>query len=260
MDILKNLLQKIQHISKELKLLVLDQRSKLLLLESYVSRRMCSSATLKTSKIWLTLSKSLKESGILVKHAAEDADLLTALTGIEYAKSIKTIVIGEDTDILVLLWHYNELGTFPLIYQTSNRCWDIHHLTEMTGNIKEAVLLQHAFLVCDTVSRIFGIGKNKIMNNSHLIIAFEEAAKTFYSLNSTREEIENAGLHTFTAVYNRKKFTCLNKLGQNNIFSGCQFLCSNNFKNKNNWQVYKLFYTQMFIISTFAHIIPPILD
>ena len=74
------------------------------------------------------------------------------------------------------------------------------------------MLLQHAFLGWDTVSRIFGIGKNKIMNNSHLIIACQEAAKTFYSLTSTREEIENAGLRLLLAVYNRKKFTCLNKL------------------------------------------------
>ena len=40
----------------------------------------------------------------------------------------------------------------------------------MTPDIDKSVLLQHAFLGCDTVSRIFGSGKNKIMNNSHNIL------------------------------------------------------------------------------------------
>ena len=109
------------------------------------------------------ISTSLRELSILVRQANEDVDLLTASTGINCAKSIKTIVIGDDTDIVVLLWHYKEIGTFPLIYQTSNRCWNIHHLTEMTKNIKESILLQRAFLGCDTVYRIFGIGRNRII-------------------------------------------------------------------------------------------------
>ena len=110
------------------------------------------------------IGETLSESGIDVKHATEDADLLTVQTAIQYAKSIQTIAIGEDTDILILLCHYEEPGSYPIIYQTTNRRWDTHHLVEMSGDLKHSVLLQHAFLGCDSVSRIFGIGKDKIMN------------------------------------------------------------------------------------------------
>ena len=61
------------------------------------------------------IGETLSESGIDVKHAREDADLLTVQTTIQYAKSIQTIVIGEDTDILILLWHYEEPRSYPII-------------------------------------------------------------------------------------------------------------------------------------------------
>ena len=90
-------------------------------------------------------------SGITVKHASEDADPLTAKTAIEYSRQMKTVVIGEDTDISVLLWHYCESDSFFLVYQKSNRRWDIHHLVDMTSDKNKSILLQHAFLGCDTV-------------------------------------------------------------------------------------------------------------
>ena len=157
------------------------------------------------------IGEALSESGIDVKHATEDADLLTVQTAIQYAKSIQTIVIGEDTDILILLWHYEEPGSYPIIYQTTNRRWDIHHLVEMSGDLKHSVLLQHAFLGCDTVSRIFGIGKDKIMNCNRLLVLCKEVSVPFYSPCSTKRDIEDAGMKLF-GIYNRKKFTCLNKL------------------------------------------------
>lgn len=158
------------------------------------------------------ISESLKKSGILVKHAPDDADLLTAETAIQYARTIKTIIIGEDTDILVLLWHYNETDSFPVIYQTPHKRWDIHHLVKMTADIKETVLLQHAFLGCDTVSRIFGIGKDKIINNKRVLSLCQEVSKPFYSPHATKAEIEDAGIKLLLGIYNRKSFTCLNKL------------------------------------------------
>ena len=44
---------------------------------------------------------TLEGSGITVKYAEEDADLLTAKTAIDQSRCQKTVVTGEDTDILV---------------------------------------------------------------------------------------------------------------------------------------------------------------
>ena len=49
------------------------------------------------------IGETLERSGVTIKHAPDDADLLTAKTAIEYSRKQKTVVIGEDTDILVLL-------------------------------------------------------------------------------------------------------------------------------------------------------------
>ena len=45
-------------------------------------------------------------NGIETKQAVNDADLLISKTGTTYAKLGPTYVIGEDTDILVLLCYH----------------------------------------------------------------------------------------------------------------------------------------------------------
>ena len=158
------------------------------------------------------IGETLERSGVTVKHVPDDADLPTAKTAIEYSRKQKTVVIGEDTDILVLLWHYCESESYSLVYQTSHKRWDIHHLIEMTPGINESILLQHTFLGCDTVSRIFGIGKSKLMSNTHLLTLCKEATKIFYSAESTKEEIENTGVKLLLAIYNKSNVDSLNKL------------------------------------------------
>ena len=56
------------------------------------------------------LYEKLKAQGTCIKtlHSKGDADLLIALTGVKCAKLGATHVIGEDTDLLVLLCHHAE--------------------------------------------------------------------------------------------------------------------------------------------------------
>ena len=49
------------------------------------------------------LGLHLKDKGCTVTHAPDDADVLIAMTAVNEANSATTIVIGEDTDVLVLL-------------------------------------------------------------------------------------------------------------------------------------------------------------
>jgi hypothetical protein len=52
------------------------------------------------------LCEKLNEHDIRYKNAVDDADLLIAQTAVDCALSSEVIVIGEDTDLLVLLIHH----------------------------------------------------------------------------------------------------------------------------------------------------------
>ena len=49
------------------------------------------------------LKRKLLEQGYDVHSAGEDADLLIVLTAVELAENLSTVLIGDDTDLLVLL-------------------------------------------------------------------------------------------------------------------------------------------------------------
>lgn len=53
------------------------------------------------------LAKRLNEKGVMALHAESDADLKIVMTALECAVTASTIVIGEDTDLLILLLHYS---------------------------------------------------------------------------------------------------------------------------------------------------------
>ena len=55
---------------------------------------------------YITLSEILEKEGFKIIHAPNDVDILLALTALAYSKQKEVQVIGEETDILALLWHY----------------------------------------------------------------------------------------------------------------------------------------------------------
>ena len=55
---------------------------------------------------YITLSEILEKEGFKIIHAPNEVDILLALTALAYSKQKQVQVIGEDTDILALVWHY----------------------------------------------------------------------------------------------------------------------------------------------------------
>ena len=63
------------------------------------------------------LGEYLEQHGCLVLHAKGDADLLIATTAVQQADLKITIVVGDDTDLIVLLGYYVDLqghNLFPV--------------------------------------------------------------------------------------------------------------------------------------------------
>ena len=107
------------------------------------------------------LSDKFSSKGIKVLLATDDADSLIAHTAAQSAETTNVIVIANDTDVIVLLWHYLKNKEHRVLLQGPTKIWDIQKLIKEVG-MQNLILLMHAFLGCDQTSRVFGIGKGKV--------------------------------------------------------------------------------------------------
>ncbi len=113
------------------------------------------------------LSSHLEEAGCLTAHARSDADVLIMQTAIQSAKTVDTVVVGEDTDLPILLLYHadmdgNELYFRPELKQNAKsiRVWNIKTSKEKLGScIHSQLLFIYTIGGCDTTSRLYGIGK-----------------------------------------------------------------------------------------------------
>ena len=130
--------------------------------------------------------------GITVHQAVDDADTLIVKQAIHHAITVDTVVIGNDTDLVVLLWHMVEENGNKVFVQDEAKCWHINDLIKGEG-LKEEILLIHAFLGCDQTSRLYRIPKDRVRKVPNLRLPSSETAKVFNAPSTTREEIETAG-------------------------------------------------------------------
>ena len=110
------------------------------------------------------LAAKLVEHGCIVRHASEDADRLIVMTAIEFSGASDVIVVGEDTDLLVLLCYFAEPNTKRLFFMSdrtqNSKLRDIKQLQQTLGyRISNILPVIHSLTGCDTSSRLFGIGK-----------------------------------------------------------------------------------------------------
>ena len=121
------------------------------------------------------LSRTLEQNGCQTSHARGDADLLIVQTAIQSASASDTVLVGDDTDLLILLCFHTPIESSHDIYfkletkagiHKLPRCWNINLTKKVLGaRLCENILFGHALLECDTTSRVHGIGKGAVLNN-----------------------------------------------------------------------------------------------
>ncbi|KAA0197500.1 hypothetical protein HAZT_HAZT003632 [Hyalella azteca] len=124
----------------------------------------------KKQKFLNMLSQKLVSAGCHVLQAEGDADVLIAKTAVECANECSTTVIGEDTDLLILLI-FSTNPESEALYLHSNKkkgkkfpVWDIHWFQRSLGPEMCTLLpFVHAIAGCDTTSHLFGIGKGVLL-------------------------------------------------------------------------------------------------
>ena len=166
------------------------------------------------------LSDQLEERGCKVHHASGDADLLIVQKAVESATVVDTVLVGDDTNLLVLLYYHAHLDSHSIFFRpepkknTKNtRVWNIKAVKEQLGpEVCSHILFLHAVLGCDTTSRLYGIGKGtslkKFKSNRH----FRDHTKVFDAQSASSQDVIVAEEQVLVSIYNGKPGEVLDSL------------------------------------------------
>lgn len=167
------------------------------------------------------LMDRFQRQGCETYQARADADLLIVQTTIAAAGRCDTVLIGEDTDLLVLLCHHAQKTPFNIFFRsgqksgmkTKPRSWDVRATRRNLGEVLcENMLFIHALLGCDTTSRVHGIGKRVALTLARNSPYFREQSQVFYDETATKEQIISAGENALVAACNGKPGQSINDL------------------------------------------------
>ena len=147
------------------------------------------------------LSMKLVERICKTYHASGDADLLIVQKSVEAASEVNTVLVGDDTDLLILLIYHASLDSCSLFLKPEprkstkkSRVWNIHAVKKQLGPyICSSILFLQAILGCDTTSQLHGIGKGNSLKKFRDCNHFHDLSVAFNSPSATAEEIVTAG-------------------------------------------------------------------
>ena len=150
----------------------------------------------------------MQEADIDVDNATGDADAQIVQRAVEAAVDTTTIVIGEDTDLLLLLCYYTKETSKDIYFKygtsVSDKAWHIQQLQRnLTPELCQDILTLHAYFGCDTTS-LFNIGMTACLK-LYKEKGFREAVSLFRQPNIPKEDIHNAGNVMMVATYKGSK-------------------------------------------------------
>ena len=102
------------------------------------------------------ISTEVKKAGCYVFHSHDDADVDIVKLAVQSSLECPVTLIGEDTDLLVLLLYHVDVNSKPLYFKSSKKSNEmkinniLHYKTILGSEIYPKLLFQHAFTGCDT--------------------------------------------------------------------------------------------------------------
>ena len=159
------------------------------------------------------LSDNLERAGCTVDHTKDDADVLIVLTALASARRKEPVLIGDDTDLLVLLLHHAEMDAHEAFLKSEpkksaqqNKICCITQSKQLLGpDACDHILFIHAILGCDVTSRLFGLGKGLAVKRIKSDFQFCQQAKVFNQIGQAKEDIIVAGERTLVSLYGGAK-------------------------------------------------------
>lgn len=165
------------------------------------------------------LSEELQKNNCETYHASGDADLLIVQKTVQSANVTNTVLVGDDTDLLVLLCYYASLEAHDLFFcpepkkNIKKPCiWNIKATNKMLGtDIRNHILFLHAVLGCDTTSRLHGIRKGASLKKFKENNSFREQAKVSDTYPASVCDVAFAGEKALVITYNGKSTDILDR-------------------------------------------------
>ena len=160
------------------------------------------------------VSEKMRMAGIRVIQAEADADTLIVSTALTVAEKeeVPVVVVGTDTDLLVMLVARASSGTDTYMKCCSNpeMVFRVSDIQDALGDTRNYLLAIHAITGCDTVSAIYRRGKRNPFRMVHKK-GKDEFLGTFANSASTPDEVEKAGEGFILQLYGASKYASLNK-------------------------------------------------
>ena len=146
------------------------------------------------------ISDKLRQNGCTVVQASGDADVDIVEAAVPSSMTKSTTVIGDDTDLLVLLL-FKALN-FRSDTSKYTKVYDFSVLRNVLGSdVSKHLLFAHAFTGCDTTSRIYGMGKRpliqKLIRGDPVLV---NCAVQFCKQNQSIEDIAEMGQKAIVAL------------------------------------------------------------
>ncbi|KAJ8890060.1 hypothetical protein PR048_009566 [Dryococelus australis] len=163
------------------------------------------------------ISQEMLMFGCKVFQAEGDTDVDITRAAVISAQENSTTLIGEDTNLLVLLLHYAELYGKPLYFKSDNqsRCipkvFNINNLKSILGSeLCIHLFFLHAFTGCDSISRIYGVSKKtvlpKLLNGDRVL---HSCVSAFTLPGKNSADIISLGSQAMAVIFGAKSTSSL---------------------------------------------------
>ncbi|KAG1697184.1 hypothetical protein GQR58_006011 [Nymphon striatum] len=135
------------------------------------------------------------------------------------AKVANTVLVGDDTDLLVLLCYHADMTSKDIFFRpepkansTKCRAWNIKKTKDLLGSrVCKVILFIHAILGCDSTSRLQGLGKGMALKLAMKDTKSHGLAQIFCG-NSSKDKVMKAGEDALVILYNGSAKDDLDKL------------------------------------------------
>jgi len=158
------------------------------------------------------LGSHLERVKCKVYHSPGDADVMIVQKAVQSAMVTDTVLVGDDTDLLVLLCYHASMESHTIFLKPepkkaskNPRVWNISAVKQELGpEVCSNILFLHAVLGCDTTSQLYGIGKGASLKKFRASKYFQEQAKLFCATSATQKDIIAAGEQALVVLYGGK--------------------------------------------------------
>jgi hypothetical protein len=161
------------------------------------------------------IGKHLQLLGCTVLYAPGDADVDIVRTCMKSAMSKPTTLVGEDTDLLVLLLYLFDDSLNKIYFRSDVKrrnsdkpkvVYDIQAISgAMHKDVVKSLLFIHAFTGSDTTSRIFNVGKQTVFRKVVNDVNFREDVLRFSSCGLSAAEVEMLGCKIMVSLFGGNK-------------------------------------------------------